>query len=95
MAFYYKGILDRIGLGVRSKRVEIPDYKLMIGSAEQLSSVPLLLYNDLSAGIPKPLLQNIENMKHEDVQEKLANGSVTIDDFVNNTWWLGNAVDGG
>lgn len=95
MGLYYRGIIDNIGLNVRRKNPEIPDFHLMVGTAENLASVPLLLYNDFNTYIPKPLQENIEMMKNEDVRQKLNGESYTIDDFVNNTFFLGNVVDGG
>lgn len=95
MGLYYRGIIDNIGLNVRMKKVDIPDYHLMVGTAENLSSVPLILYNDFNTPIPEPLQRPLEQLKNEDVRAKLSNEGFTVDDFVNNTFYLGNAVDGG
>ena len=94
MGIYYRGIIDNIGLNVRVKKPYIPDYHLMIGTAENLASVPLLLYNDFNTYIPKPLQKPIEQMKLEDVTMKLDGVQYTTDDFVNNTFFIGNAVGG-
>ena len=94
MCLYYRGILDNIGLGVRIKKPEIPDMHLMVGTAENLASVPLILYQDFNTYIPKPLQKPIEDMKNEEVATKLNGVTYTTNDFVNNDYWLGNAVGG-
>ena len=94
MGLYYRGIINRAGATVLLKCPEIPDAKLMVGSAENLASVPLLLYNDLSSAIPKPLTAPIDQMKNEDVRTKLNGETLTVDDFVNNTFYVGRAVGG-
>ena len=94
MSFYYRGILDNIGYHTRVKRPEIPDYHLMVGTAENLASVPLILYNDFYANIPEPLQKPLEQMKAEDVAQKLDGTTFTVNDFVNNDFFLGDAVGG-
>lgn len=94
MGFYYRGILDNIGYNARVKKPEIPDMRLMIGTAENLASVPLILYNDFNMYIPTPLQKPIEQMKVEEVATKLDGTTFTVNDFVNNDFFLGNAVGG-
>ena len=94
MGLYYRGIIDNIGYHVRIKPPEIPDMRLMVGTAENLASVPLILYNDFNTYIPKVLQQPIDQMKNEDVTKQIDGTQFTVDDFVNNTFFLGDAVGG-
>ena len=94
MIVNYRGIIDNIGYNARVKIPQIPDMSLMVGSAENHASIPLILYQDFNTGIPKPLQKPIEQMKNEDVSQKLNGETYTTNDFVNNDFFLGNAVGG-
>ena len=78
----YSEILKKQALNNITKFPNIPDYHLMIGSAENLSSLPLLLYT--SASIPKAVVDNMEffrNTDNEKIAEMINNNQIEINDM--------------
>ena len=91
----YQKILNAIALKQIKKEPHIPDMRLMVGSAEQLMPMPIFIYQNYMGDIPKALQQPINNLKIEDIQTGFNSGALTPDDFVNNTYFIGNPIDGG
>lgn len=89
---YYRNIVNAIAYNQLTTVPNIPDFKLMVGGAEKLSPLPLLIYKDLSIPQAKAL---IPPPKREEVDLPLQGTTYTVDDFVNNTFWLGTPIDGG
>ena len=87
----YRNIINAIALRQIKKPVEIPDYHLMVGTAEQLKSQPIVHYVDF---MPKSTYDNLPNpeMTFEEVQQNLASGTLTIDDFFQNVYPLGEPI---
>lgn len=90
----YRNIIDNIGFMVRMKKPHIPDKSLMIGSVESHESIPLLIYENYQRDIPKPLQKPINQMKLEEVTDKLDGVHYTVNDFINNDFYLGNSTGG-
>ena len=90
---YYNGILNGIALGVLSKKAEIPDYHLMVGTAEHLASLPLLVYQDYLNFVPEPLKPEFTEQKYEDVNMQ-ADAGLSQNDFIYNTYFIGDALGG-
>lgn len=74
-----------------SKNCEIPDFHLMVGTAENLASQPIVNYVDFMPKTTYNLLPDPE-MSYEQIQENLASGTLTIDDFFANVEPLGDAI---
>ena len=89
---YYRGIMNRIALQQLATVPDIPDYHLMIGSAEQLASVPVLIYQTV---VPPEAKALIPPASREEMDTPLNGTTYTTDDFINNTFYLGNPIDGG
>lgn len=90
----YGGVLKNIALQTIDKPVQVPDYHLMVGTAEDLASQPIVTYVDF---MPKNVYRNLPDpeLSYEDVQQKLSAGQLTIDDFFQNVYPLGNALEKG
>lgn len=88
----YRAVVNRIGLNILTTAPSIPDYHLMIGSAEQLASQPIMTFEDFMPKQVAKLLPDITDMTYEDVQENLASGKLTINDFFTNVYPLGDAL---
>lgn len=90
----YIGIIRNIALQAIDKPVQVPDYHLMVGTAEDLKSQPIVTYADF---MPENVYKRLPNpeMTYEEVQEKLSAGELTIDDFFQNTYPLGNPLEKG
>lgn len=74
-----------------AKNCQIPDYHLMVGSAENLATQPIVNYVDFMPKSTYNLLPD-PKMSFEDIQENLAAGTLTIDDFFTGVEPLGDAI---
>lgn len=86
----YRQILDGFALNSLTKLPNIPDYHLMVGSAEDLTSQPLLVYKN--ANIPTEITKNMAtmaNLTNEEIAEKIADGSLEVNDINGNIASLG------
>lgn len=89
----YRSIINGIGLAQIKQSVDIPDYHLMVGTAECLDGLPLYIYGDYMPIQTATVLPDVEKMTYEDVQQDLASGKLTINDFFQNVYPLGNAIE--
>lgn len=92
MGIYYRGMMNRFALNTLIKNPETPDFHLMVGAAEDLAPMPLMIYKDVTGVEVKPL---IPDAKREDVDLSLQGTTYAQSDFPNNIFWLGAAIDGG
>ena len=91
----YKNVLNAIALSQMPLVPDIPDFHLMVGSAEELAPLPLLIYQQYHNYNIKPLMEPTNNLSKEKVDLPLEGTEYTVDDFVTNTFYLGNPIDGG
>lgn len=91
-AINYRGIIDNFAINQLAKPVNIPDFRLMVGSSEYLASLPVMVYQDYLNVIPEPLQKPITDISYEKAQQGITNGEITPDDFVSNTFWMGSAL---
>lgn len=90
----YRKVINGIAFNVLTKPVEIPDYHLMVGTAEDLSDVPLLVKQ---TKIPSKVAQNLEKLdtlSNEQIENAIANNSLEINDFNGNTSILAGMIGG-
>lgn len=86
----YRQNLDRFALQSVHKMPNIPDYHLMVGSAEDLASLPLLVYKN--ASVPKEISEHIQTMhdlNSDDIAEAIANNTLEVNDLNGNMVFLG------
>lgn len=88
----YRQMLNRQGLKALLKTPDIPDYHLMVGDAEDLASKPVMVFENVMPKQVAKYLPQMGDMSYEEVQQNLASGKLTIDDFFNNTYPLGEAL---
>lgn len=89
----YRQQINKHGLRALNKAPNIPDYHLMVGSAEDLSSKPLVLYE-------KALPDNVGNMvrasqalkEDENLQEKLNTNVLEVNDIMGNISLIGSGL---
>lgn len=65
MNMEYKNMLNVHAFNCLSRIASIPDFRLCIGSAEKLDSVPLLIFTELSAPIQKPKFEDVKSLPIE------------------------------
>lgn len=90
----YRQVMEAIALNQLTRPVQVPDYRLMAGTAEELSSQPIVAYIDFMPKSDYNMLPD-PNLSYEDVQDKLASGQLTVDDFFANTYQLGSPLEKG
>lgn len=87
----YRQVLNGFALQSLNKSVQIPDFHLMVGSAECLSSLPLQL-NPVRE-VPNEIVQNFskltENNNNEEIAEMIANNQIEVNDLNVNIATLG------
>lgn len=88
----YRPYVNAHGLAQLIKQPDIPDMRLMVGSAEELEPLPLMLYADLSPRQAPIVMKTYDNLSIDDVKQKIGSTSLTIDDFPGNTLYLGEAI---
>lgn len=89
----YRDVIDRFALMQLLKLPNIPDFHLMIGSAEELNGLPLLVYD--SAAIPAGVAQNMkiaEEKTSEEIAAMIANNELEVNDINWNIALIGNGL---
>lgn len=90
---YYRDLCS-IALGVHLKNPDIPDYHLMVGTAECLEEVPLLISQaKVPEGVAKQL-HTYDTMSNDDVEQAIADNILEINDFNGNTAILAGLIGG-
>lgn len=93
MTNMYRNIINAQGLKALRKPVNVPDYHLMVGNAECLSPLPILVYQDYMTAEVANILPKTSNMSSEDIQADLKSGKLSIEDFFQNVYPLGNPIE--
>jgi len=89
----YRGIINQFALNTLIKNPNIPDFHLMVGSAETLAPLPLLVYEN--AKVPTEVVQTLKavsNSSSDEIAEAIANGSLEVNDLNWNTALLGSGL---
>ena len=91
----YRKALDRIALNVLYKKPNIPDYHLMVGSAERLESIPLMIYKQTA--IPSVMVKamtEVSQMSSTDIELAIADNTLEVNDLNFNLLVIGNGLGG-
>lgn len=79
----YRQMLDRFALNSLIKLPEIPDFHLMVGSAEMLDGQPITIYE--KSNLPATLVQGYtdiqKNMSNDDIAQAIANNTLEVNDL--------------
>ena len=90
----YRGVLNNIALSVLTKAPDIPDFHLMVGTAEELDGLPLVIPQTT---IPKKVAENLDNvttLSNEDIYNSLANNVLEVNDYNGNTAIIAEKIGG-
>ena len=90
----YRQVLDNIALSVISRVPDIPDYHLMVGTAEELSPLPVLIPQH---EIPKEVansLKKLDDLDNETVTKMIDEQTLEINDYNGNTALLAGMIGG-
>lgn len=89
----YRQVLDRFALNTLAKAPNIPDFHLMVGSAERLDGMPLLVYT--TTEIPNQIAQNMNTIKqktNEEIEIAIANNDLEVNDLNWNIALIGGGL---
>ena len=90
----YRTIINGIALKVLINPVDIPDYHLMIETAEKRESVPLVISQ---AKIPRKVaesLEKLETLSNDTIEQAIADNMLEINDFNGNTAIISGMIGG-
>ena len=92
----YRQVIDKFGLQSLVKQPNIPDFHLMVGSAENISPLPLIIVNTYK--IPQQVINNMEELKEidsETIANAIANNNLEVNDLNWNLALIGNGLGAG
>lgn len=81
MNMEYKNMFNRFAMSAMPKTALIPDYRLCIGDAERLDSIPVLLFTDVSAPPQKPTFEDVATQPIEKFGLVGDGNYITTEDF--------------
>lgn len=91
----YRQYMNTIALKTKTKVAQIPDSHLMVGVAEDLTPQPVLVYKQYTNQAYNQLTKPLAQLPEEQVDNSLIGTVYTPDDFVSNTFWLGEPTQAG
>jgi hypothetical protein len=90
----YRNLINNHAFNQLPLTADIPDYRLSIGYAENLESVPILLFTDYYAPIQRAILPTYQQQGYENFIDDFSGDKITMEDFPTNEFWLGSSVVG-
>lgn len=91
----YRQTIDAFALGQLLRLPQIPDYHLMVGSAEQLNGLPVMVYT--STAVPTAIAGEwgkYQDKSSEEIEKKIADNSLEVNDMNWNLAMLGGGLGG-
>lgn len=93
----YRQTIDRIALSQLIKPPNIPDFHLMVGSAEYLGNMPLMVYTETK--VPTQIVQGWGSLKDtsaEDpsIMQAVADNNLEVNDMNWNLAMIGGGLGG-
>lgn len=85
----YQRFLNAQGYQTLARPCLIPDFRLMVGSAECLHELPVMRYEDYISPQAAAVVNPIQKMPAEQVDPKLVGVTYTPNDFIQGDWFLG------
>ena len=89
----YRPVADAQALKILLRNPDIPDPRLMVGYAEALTPLPVLIYQDVVPPESKAIMAIYDSIPIEQAAEKLEGTSLTVDDFAGEMMFFGNATE--
>lgn len=89
----YRQVIDRFALQSLVKQPNIPDFHLMVGSAEELGTLPILVYKNTD--IPKEVVNGLnvyKNMTSDEVAQAIADNNLEVNDINGTIALLGSGL---
>lgn len=92
----YRSICNAFALQKLYKLPEMPDFTLGIGSAENLSPVPVMIQKQHV--VPSVVVENMKKysqLSNEDISRMIEENVIEVNDLNDNTGLLGSPLGGG
>ena len=92
----YRELLNKFAYSSLNKAIQIPDYHLMVGTAEELSPLPLTY--SITAQVPSVVAENMNRMadvSNDDLMQKIADNQLEVNDINDNIGILAGMMEGG
>lgn len=89
----YRDVINKIAMSQVATAPNIPDFHLMVGSAECLDGLAILVYKN--ASVPNTVVQNMQNisdLSNDEIAKKIADGSLEVNDINLNLATLGGGI---
>ena len=89
----YRQVLNGIAMSQLAVSPNIPDFHLMVGSAECLEPLPILVYEH--ASVPNEVVENmktVNNMTNEQIEKAIENNQLEVNDMNWNLATLGSGI---
>ena len=89
----YRQVLNDIAMSQLAVSPNIPDFHLMVGSAECLEPLPILVYEN--ASVPNEVVENmktVNNMTNEQIEKAIENNQLEVNDMNWNLATLGSGI---
>lgn len=86
----YRQILNAVALSQIRRDPDIPDFHLMVGSAEDLTPQPITIYT--SAHVPKEIVtgwEKLQDTNNETIQQAIEDGNLEVNDLPSYVHFLG------
>lgn len=90
----YRQILNAHALKNITKMPNIPDYHLMVGSAEELAGLPTLIQTNYVPDSVKAMTADVNKLTDEEVAQALENNMLEVNDFMDNLAAIGAGLGG-
>lgn len=91
----YRKIVNGIAVRQLIKSPDMPDYHLMIGTAEQLDNVSLLIPQHKVPSEVAKGLEKLETISNETIEQAIINGTLEVNDFNYNNAVIAGMIGGG
>ena len=90
----YRAILNAFALNTLTKAPNIPDYHLMVGSAEELSGLPTLVPNSYVPSQVIEMQADVSKLTDEEIAQALENNVLEVNDLNINIASIGAGIGG-
>lgn len=85
-----KQMLNAHALKSVIKPIDYPDESLCVGTDERLSDIPILIFTEQHLAPVMPEIEKPKNRSYEDVQLDGTGGSLSLEDFPTDNFYIGN-----
>ena len=90
----YRKILNAHALKHITKAPNIPDYHLMVGSADELSGLPTLVNTNYVPDAVRVMTADVNKLTDEEIAQALESNRLEVNDFMENVASIGAGLGG-